>query len=249
MAVSKRLRFEVLKRDNHTCQYCGRSAPDVKLQVDHIVPTTLGGDDAPKNLTTACTDCNSGKSSTSPGAPKVDTPSIDAHRWRKALEEAAEDHRRHRERERIACDLFAEAWPWSSPPDEWKRDVSKFVRMGLDPADLIHILERAKDRCNGYQHTWLYFCKVAWAEVKSIRARAEATLAESAAEPEPAPEDEPEEVVYEAEEYEPEPPPWYSPLSVPQPLCVECDERPATDEGTHPGLCTRCLKNLYEGLA
>jgi 5-methylcytosine-specific restriction endonuclease McrA len=27
-ALSKKLRFEVFKRDNFTCQYCGRAAPD-----------------------------------------------------------------------------------------------------------------------------------------------------------------------------------------------------------------------------
>ena len=31
MAVSKRLRFEILRRDNHACRYCGQMAPDVKL--------------------------------------------------------------------------------------------------------------------------------------------------------------------------------------------------------------------------
>lgn len=38
MAVSKRTRFEVLRRDDHTCRYCGQSAPDVKLTVDHVLP-------------------------------------------------------------------------------------------------------------------------------------------------------------------------------------------------------------------
>ena len=28
-AVSKKLRFEVFKRDSFTCQYCGRKAPDI----------------------------------------------------------------------------------------------------------------------------------------------------------------------------------------------------------------------------
>lgn len=41
MSVSKRLRFEVLRRDNHTCRYCGSSAPEVKLTIDHVVPVAL----------------------------------------------------------------------------------------------------------------------------------------------------------------------------------------------------------------
>jgi hypothetical protein len=62
-AVSKRTRFEVFKRDSFTCQYCGGAAPDVILQVDHIVPVAAGGSSGLTNLVTACVDCNSGKSS------------------------------------------------------------------------------------------------------------------------------------------------------------------------------------------
>lgn len=64
MAVSKRLRFEILRRDNHTCRYCGASAPATPLRVDHVVPAALGGSDHPSNLVTSCEPCNSGKTST-----------------------------------------------------------------------------------------------------------------------------------------------------------------------------------------
>ena len=60
-AISKKLRFEVFKRDNFTCQYCGKSAPDVILEVDHINPVKNGGDNNIMNLITACFDCNRGK--------------------------------------------------------------------------------------------------------------------------------------------------------------------------------------------
>ena len=60
--MSPRLRFDVFQRDNFTCQYCGRKAPDVVLHVDHIVPVANGGTDTIENLTTACRDCNLGKS-------------------------------------------------------------------------------------------------------------------------------------------------------------------------------------------
>ena len=60
--LSVRTRFEVLKRDNFTCRYCGRpSGEDVTLEVDHIVPVCEGGTDDPLNLITACWDCNRGK--------------------------------------------------------------------------------------------------------------------------------------------------------------------------------------------
>ena len=55
------LRFEILERDSFTCQYCGHSAPEVVLHVDHIRAKTNGGNDDKDNLITACTACNVGK--------------------------------------------------------------------------------------------------------------------------------------------------------------------------------------------
>lgn len=64
-ALSKRLRFEVFKRDLFTCQYCGATPPDVVLEIDHIEPVAAGGGDDEGNLITACFDCNRGKSAVS----------------------------------------------------------------------------------------------------------------------------------------------------------------------------------------
>lgn len=61
MSISKKLRFEVFKRDKFTCQYCGRTAPDVILEVDHIHPKAANGKDDIMNLVTSCYDCNRGK--------------------------------------------------------------------------------------------------------------------------------------------------------------------------------------------
>lgn len=61
-ALSPRLRFLVLKRDNYRCQLCGRSAHDgVTLEVDHIHPRAQGGSNELSNLQTLCWDCNRGK--------------------------------------------------------------------------------------------------------------------------------------------------------------------------------------------
>lgn len=62
MAVSTRTRFEVFKRDGFTCRYCGRTSPEVVLEIDHIMPVCEGGGDDPINLTTSCWECNRGKS-------------------------------------------------------------------------------------------------------------------------------------------------------------------------------------------
>jgi 5-methylcytosine-specific restriction endonuclease McrA len=86
--LSAKKRFEVLKRDNFTCRYCGRSVSsedlpvlkesddpaldelmvqmklakyEVILEVDHVIPRSRGGGDDMDNLVTACKDCNRGK--------------------------------------------------------------------------------------------------------------------------------------------------------------------------------------------
>ena len=61
-AIGDKLRFEVFKRDQFKCQYCGKAAPDVVLNVDHINPVSKGGENDILNLVTSCEDCNSGKS-------------------------------------------------------------------------------------------------------------------------------------------------------------------------------------------
>lgn len=71
MAISKRTRFEVLRRDGHRCFYCGATSAQAKLTVDHVMPKALGGTDNVDNLITACEPCNSGKSSASPDASTV----------------------------------------------------------------------------------------------------------------------------------------------------------------------------------
>lgn len=61
--VPNRKRFEVFERDKFTCQYCGRSAPNVILEIDHVVPVSRGGNNDIANLVTSCKECNGGKAS------------------------------------------------------------------------------------------------------------------------------------------------------------------------------------------
>lgn len=61
MSIGKGLRFEILKRDGFRCVYCGATPAQSELRVDHIIPRAKGGTDDPGNLTTACFECNAGK--------------------------------------------------------------------------------------------------------------------------------------------------------------------------------------------
>lgn len=64
-AITKKMRFDVFKRDDFTCAYCGSTPPKVVLQVDHIHPVALGGSNDIDNLITSCQPCNIGKGATS----------------------------------------------------------------------------------------------------------------------------------------------------------------------------------------
>lgn len=52
----KLTRREVFRRDNYTCQYCGRR--DGGLTVDHVMPRHLGGPHIWTNVVAACPACN-----------------------------------------------------------------------------------------------------------------------------------------------------------------------------------------------
>ena len=51
-------RKNILRRDNHKCQYCGSG---LHLTIDHIIPKSRGGEDSWENLITACIKCNNKK--------------------------------------------------------------------------------------------------------------------------------------------------------------------------------------------
>ncbi|TYP69178.1 HNH endonuclease [Paenibacillus methanolicus] len=54
-------RKTALKRDRYTCLWCGRSG----TTVDHIIPSSKGGSDLPRNLLAACMECNTKRGSRS----------------------------------------------------------------------------------------------------------------------------------------------------------------------------------------
>jgi hypothetical protein len=107
MPVSQRLRYEVLRRDNHACRYCGATAPDAKLHVDHVIPQALGGSDHPTNLVTSCQPCNTGKTSSMPNAMPV--ADVDQETFRRATLIKAEAEQR---RSAIFAHLYC-TWRWA----------------------------------------------------------------------------------------------------------------------------------------
>jgi hypothetical protein len=174
--ATKRLRFEVMRRDGFACHYCGRTPPDVKLTVDAVVPEALGGSHKdPANLVTACGDCNGGKSSTSPDAPLVAAVADDAAKWAGAMQAVAEDMRTEAAAGVQACEVFDGTWSqhlgdcWR--PADWARSVQVFTKYGLPLEVLQECVAIAAGSRAPQGAKWRYMCKVAWGRLGEIRER------------------------------------------------------------------------------
>ncbi|MGW8257606.1 MAG: HNH endonuclease [Thermoguttaceae bacterium] len=59
-------RRNILARDAHTCQYCGRHYPVHQLSLDHVIPRRLGGQNTWENVVCACLSCNIRKGGRTP---------------------------------------------------------------------------------------------------------------------------------------------------------------------------------------
>ena len=59
-------RINIYARDNFTCQYCGVRHARSELNLDHVVPRSLGGRSTWENVVCSCLDCNRRKGSKTP---------------------------------------------------------------------------------------------------------------------------------------------------------------------------------------
>lgn len=181
MAVSRRLRFEILRRDSHTCRYCGASAPDVKLTVDHVTPTALGGSDDPSNLVTACAGCNGGKTSIAPDSPHVANVAEDALRWASAIRAAADRMLADLDQRNELRDEFDVAWSsWGvgegenrkevPRPPGWRESIDSFMASGLPMPVLIECMRMAMgNRKLQPKDVFRYMCGIGWRKVAELQ--------------------------------------------------------------------------------
>jgi hypothetical protein len=197
MAISKRLRYEILRRDGNKCRYCGITAADTPLTIDHVVPSALGGGDEPSNLVAACGPCNSGKSASSTDAALVEGVSRDALRWAAAIRAAADDMLSDIQCRKQAHAEFDDAWSaWGSGdagipiPRQagWEQSVDAFMAAGLPMPVLLDCLAKAmaSQRVKP-QDTFRYMCGIAWKRVTELQEAAKGSVAAPVDSPEPSP--------------------------------------------------------------
>jgi hypothetical protein len=170
MSVSKKKRFEVFKRDKFTCQYCGNQPPNCVLELEHIEPRSKGGSDEYSNLTTACFDCNRGKSDRPLDENECDNVSMmqvetiaQLTAMNRMLQESVEA------RNEITEDVIkylVTSWDWDSDMVSGKNESSVRLFMGkLNYAKVCEAIDIASAKSSAHAQ-WKYFCGICWRMIK-----------------------------------------------------------------------------------
>jgi len=57
-SISRKMFLRIVRRDNQTCQICGKNLKEEEIEIDHIIPFSEGGSTEESNLRVLCEDCN-----------------------------------------------------------------------------------------------------------------------------------------------------------------------------------------------
>jgi len=173
--LSKRTRFEVFKRDEFTCQYCGGHPPAAILHVDHIVAVANGGGNDDDNLITSCSDCNLGKSA----VPLSSVPQSLKDKGAEVAEREAQIRGYHEIMQARAERIEADAWdvvhhlvPGADSFDSRNFvTIKRFVeRLGSTSVQEAADLAYSRIRRSEYQR-FRYFCGICWKWIRSADER------------------------------------------------------------------------------
>lgn len=185
MAVSKTMRFAILKRDGFTCRYC--KSKDAELTVDHVLPVSLGGTDEPENLIAACEPCNQGKGSTPLDAENVADIDQDAIKWAAAMKKSQDSKEQETEARNEVIGGIYQLWMDVTPsyaksdilPRDWAETISYFMRAGMTE----YLLHEATHIAWGREGVpvrsrFKYFCGVARNMIRELEEDARSILEE-----------------------------------------------------------------------
>ncbi len=171
--LSKKVRFDVFKRDYFQCQYCGNTPPSIVLEVDHIHPVSKGGDNDIDNLITACFDCNRGKRAESLNS----IPQTLSDKTEMMLEKEAQlseykkiktkiSRRKNREVEKLNG-LFNSHFKECTLNKTTKIKIKSQFLPHIDIDDLLESMEFACSRLVGEpDEAYLYFCGICWNKIR-----------------------------------------------------------------------------------
>ena len=169
--MRKLTRFEVFKRDGFCCGYCGRTPPNVTLEVDHIVPKRDGGTDDLENLITSCFDCNRGKASRSLDfVPESVSQIAERVREREKQTKAyycllrSIENRKSREIDAVEA-IFGKRFSKKCFTDSFRKSVSRFIEV-LGPIEVEEAMRISIERIRDAEKSTQYFCGICWNKIK-----------------------------------------------------------------------------------
>jgi hypothetical protein len=173
-SLSKKLRFEVFKRDSFTCQYCGQMPPTVVLEIDHIVPVVSGGENEIENLITSCFDCNRGKGprllssvpkSISDNLQSIKEKEDQIGEYRKFVKKIK---RREKKDIGLIVSIFEESFPGYVPTEKFKNvSIGRFLNK-LPLHEVENAMFSAVSRMTNRDRCLKYFCGICWAKIREV---------------------------------------------------------------------------------
>jgi hypothetical protein len=169
--LSKKIRFNVFKRDSFQCQYCGQTPPKVVLEIDHIQPVSKGGKNNIDNLLTACFDCNRGKSNgllTAIPMSILEKAEIlkEKQEQVKAFEKLNKAIQRKVQKDiNTVEDAFRVFFPDYYFNDGFRTSVKRFLE-DLPVFEVVDAMDKACSRCNRINDVTKYFCGICWKKIK-----------------------------------------------------------------------------------
>ena len=173
MSISKKIRFEVFKRDAFKCAYCGKTPPEVVIEVDHIQPRSRKGSDDINNLITACFDCNRGKkniplkiipSKINENLKILKEKELQVKEYRKFIEKI--QHRINKDIEDIA-QIYREQYKGRDFSENFKKiSIKKFLEL-LPKYEVEDSLRQSINKIPYDNNRVIsYFCGVCWKKIK-----------------------------------------------------------------------------------
>jgi len=177
--IPPKTRFKIFKRDEFKCQYCGRTPPNVILEVDHIIPIKNGGGNEEMNLLTACWECNRGKAAKSLNSvPEGLNEQIQRETERlaqvKQFNKFLMEQRKYIDQTitrigRYWYDNFISEKGKNTFNREREASIRLFLSK-LPEATILNAVDIAMRRKHPYskddENTFKYFCGICWKEIK-----------------------------------------------------------------------------------
>lgn len=170
-SISKKVRFEIFKRDGFTCQYCSGKPPKVPLEIDHIIPVINGGGNEDENLITACFDCNRGK-----GARELTLIPLTTVEKLERMKIAQDQYKQFKKiletQKKIiksqvdeVSGMYSFHFPEWRLSDKFRVQVKNFIdKLGVD--ECVDSMERACARIHDEQKVIKYFCGICWNKIR-----------------------------------------------------------------------------------